>query len=400
MSLYWIFFSFIHFGLIAIIYKAVVQFHPNLTFRRGYLVLVSLFGLIFPFISFGNFQVPIQLNEITIGAIQSIPLVDVVLHSANREWFSVVYLVGFSFACLIIVLPYLRVWQMISKMPILENQSVKIRLNKNDIPTFSFWNQICLHENDVDKEVIVLHEKMHVKQVHSADKFVFDLLKIIFWFNPFVFWLEKSVSENHELLADEGVLENQQVNRKQYAEMLLESVWRKSMNLPVTTFFKKGGLKKRVLHILNKNPKPNKTLMKYSPLLITAVLAISFFTAACTKDSSGVADVMLDYEATVDVQPQFSSTNDSAYMDFFQKNIKYPESAKSAGIEGRVVIEFIVDKTGKILNPKVVKSSGNTDIDAEGVRLIGTMPNWEPGKKGGENVSTLFTMPISFKLKK
>ena len=89
----------------------------------------------------------------------------------------------------------------------------------------------------------------------------------------------------------------------------------------------------------------------------------------------------------------------TAMMNFIMENIKYPEDAKKAGKDGRVICSLIIDKDGKVTETHVVKSSGTQCLDDEAVRIINLMPNWKPGKDKGEPVSVLYTIPIVFKLK-
>jgi TonB family protein len=89
----------------------------------------------------------------------------------------------------------------------------------------------------------------------------------------------------------------------------------------------------------------------------------------------------------------------SAMMNFIMDNIKYPEDAKKAGKDGRVICSFIIDKEGKVTEPHVVQSSGTQSLDEEAVRLVSLMPDWKPGKDKGEPVSVLYTIPVLFKLK-
>jgi len=89
----------------------------------------------------------------------------------------------------------------------------------------------------------------------------------------------------------------------------------------------------------------------------------------------------------------------SAMMNFIMDNIKYPEDAKKANKDGRVICSFIIDKEGKVTEPHVVQSSGTQSLDDEAVRLVSLMPDWKPGKDKGEPVSVLYTIPVLFKLK-
>lgn len=85
-------------------------------------------------------------------------------------------------------------------------------------------------------------------------------------------------------------------------------------------------------------------------------------------------------------------------LEFIAKNIKYPPQAIENKEEGQVVVQFIVSKNGKLLNPIVVKSVSPL-LDAEAIRVINSMPDWIPGKHKGENVNSRFTLPVRFRLK-
>jgi len=98
----------------------------------------------------------------------------------------------------------------------------------------------------------------------------------------------------------------------------------------------------------------------------------------------------------VEQMPNYKSSNDNL-MAFISKNIKYPEVAKSAGIEGKVMVEFVIDKQGKVRNAKVLKGIGS-GCDEEALRVINMMKDWEPGKQAGKPVNVKMVIPIHFKL--
>lgn len=93
--------------------------------------------------------------------------------------------------------------------------------------------------------------------------------------------------------------------------------------------------------------------------------------------------------------PQFKG-GDAVLMDYINKNLVYPAEAKDKGIQGRVVCKFIVERDGAISGIKVVKSVDPL-LDNEAIRLIKSMPKWNPGKQNGEKVRVYFTLPITFK---
>ena len=84
-------------------------------------------------------------------------------------------------------------------------------------------------------------------------------------------------------------------------------------------------------------------------------------------------------------------------MKWLGKNIKYPTTAKEKGIQGRVIMQFVVERDGSITEPKVVRGV-DPDLDKEALRVISMMPNWKPGKHQGEAVRVKYTLPVMYRL--
>jgi TonB family protein len=98
----------------------------------------------------------------------------------------------------------------------------------------------------------------------------------------------------------------------------------------------------------------------------------------------------------VEHMPQYPG-GASALFEFLSKTVKYPAAAEKAGTQGRVIVTFVVEQDGSIAEPTVVKSV-SPELDAEAVRVINTMPNWEPGTQNGKAVRVKYTVPINFAL--
>jgi len=98
----------------------------------------------------------------------------------------------------------------------------------------------------------------------------------------------------------------------------------------------------------------------------------------------------------VEQQPQFPG-GDAALMRYLSSNLKYPPAAAEQGISGRIVVQFVVSKTGAISDVKVIQPL-HPSCDREAVRLISSMPKWVPGKQNGIPVNVYFSVPIRFKL--
>lgn len=127
--------------------------------------------------------------------------------------------------------------------------------------------------------------------------------------------------------------------------------------------------------------------------------APSFAPDLSVKKSQTSEDVVSYYDC--DQRPMFLNSADP--RNFLEKwvyqYVKYPEEAVREGIQGRVMVDFIIEKDGKISNVKVSKSV-SPELDARAVKVISASPKWKPGKLKGEKVRTAMTIPVEFRLEK
>jgi protein TonB len=98
----------------------------------------------------------------------------------------------------------------------------------------------------------------------------------------------------------------------------------------------------------------------------------------------------------VEQQPEFEGGL-QAMMNFIQKNMKYPASARRMGVDGTVYVSFVVSKDGSISEVKTIRGI-SADCDKEAMRVVQIMPPWKPGKQNGKPVFVRFVLPIKFKL--
>jgi TonB family protein len=101
---------------------------------------------------------------------------------------------------------------------------------------------------------------------------------------------------------------------------------------------------------------------------------------------------------TVYLQTPIAAQPKPEVNKWLSRGIKYPRNARKKRITGKVVIEFIVDKMGVVQRPIVVISSGNKELDDEGLRVVSMMPQWWPGLVNGEAVPVLQKFPLTFRL--
>ncbi|MBO7588727.1 MAG: TonB family protein, partial [Bacteroidaceae bacterium] len=98
----------------------------------------------------------------------------------------------------------------------------------------------------------------------------------------------------------------------------------------------------------------------------------------------------------VEERPEFPG-GQAALMEYLRKNIKYPAICRENNIQGRVLIQFVVNRDGSIVDPEVVRSV-EPHLDKEALRVISSMPKWKPGLQRGKPVRVKFTVPVNFKL--
>lgn len=98
----------------------------------------------------------------------------------------------------------------------------------------------------------------------------------------------------------------------------------------------------------------------------------------------------------VEEMPQFRNGT-SDLMKYLSENIKYPTVSAEQGVQGKVVVQFVVGTEGEILNPVVLRGV-DPYLDKEAVRVISSMPRWKPGKQRGKAVRVKYTVPVVFKL--
>ncbi len=104
-----------------------------------------------------------------------------------------------------------------------------------------------------------------------------------------------------------------------------------------------------------------------------------------------------DFIIIIDEQPEFPGGT-SALLEYFRNSIEYPQDALKDSIEGRVIVNFIVEEDGSITNPKVIKSI-SPSVDAEALRIVSQMPKWKPAKQKGKSIRIRYTVPIAFRIR-
>lgn len=297
----------------------------------------------------------------------------------------------------------------LSSMNTIEKEGLKININR--IQNFSFFNWIFIRESDQNNLSIIEHERAHARMLHSLDIIIIKVFQSVFWINPLGFLIEKELRLQHEYEVDQMVLRNHN-SLIDYQQMLLNQVFQTEFNL-VTNNFNQSFLKNRFAMMTKKEN------TKSRPLLLAALFTVSILTPilfSCSMESKQenqtlapieenqkTQEVVLekvtetdDLFTVVEEMPKFPG-GDQAMYEYIGKNLEYPAKAKEENIQGRVVVEFVVEKDGKITHAKVIQGIGY-GCDEAAKEIIAGMPNWSPGKQRGKEVRVKFALPLNFKL--
>ena len=290
---------------------------------------------------------------------------------------------------------------------------------------FSWMHYIVMNRSDYETSdaAILAHERGHIRLHHSWDLLLVDTLTALQWFNPAMWMLRSDLRAIHEYEADAAVL-SQGINARQYQYLLIT----KAAGIggySLANGISHSTLKNRINMMLHTKSDRSRLLKLLALLPIVGIaLAVNAEKVVdvrydepqkqnTKKKVKGVAEKKADTSETntavgtfepvqgdvfdvVEEMPQYPG-GPQALFKFLGENVHYPEEAEKAGIQGRVIATFVVEKDGSISQPTVVKSVDPL-LDAEAIRVISAMPNWKPGRQNGKVVRVKYTVPLSFNL--
>lgn len=269
---------------------------------------------------------------------------------------------------------------------------------------FSFFGWIFLYLPQLDKDnedEILMHEQTHARQWHSVDVILAEIVNIVCWLNPFSWLLKTEIRLNLEYLADNQVTEVVS-DCKQYQYHLLGLAHTKKI-VGLCNNFNVSYLKHRII-MMNKKRTCTVGRIKYVLFLPLAVALLLGSNISCVSieeqeevvEASVSRTVEGEVSQIVDEMPDFPGGMKEC-MEFLSKNIKYPSQALENGVQGRVIVQFVVTKEGYIADAKVVRSI-DPFLDAEALRVVNAMPQWNPGRQKGKAVNVKYTIPVKFRL--
>lgn len=276
-----------------------------------------------------------------------------------------------------------------------------IRKVRNIKGSFTFFNWIFLSD-EIDKkgqdyDVIVKHEKAHASMGHTYDILFFELFKVCFWWLPTAWFINKEIRKIHEYQADAYALKSYNID--QYSIILINSTL-KSNGLSLASSFHEGLILKRLIAM--KQQAKNVSPWKLGAL--GSLCVILFVVFACSEEldpkskeiSSQSNKMEVDVFTVVEEQPQYEGGMDAFYR-YVANEMTYPLQARQMGVEGRVDVQFVIEKDGSLSDVKAIKGIG-AGCDSEAVRVVQNASSFKPGTQRGKPVRVRMVMPIIFKL--
>ena len=280
--------------LLFVLYKALLEKEKHFKLNRIYLLSSLVMGLLLPLISYVPVEetavfpaITSQISDVYQSKVKAMETYasPVILSTKTNStsfvlnWmliFQVIYFLGLSFALLRIAKSFSKLYKLLVKSQVFKKSThSEIIVSENILP-FSFMQYVFIGNQDYnsgERNNILNHELYHVQSLHSIDVLFVELLKIIFWWHPMVYFYKQTIAENHEYSADQAVLI--QSSRKQYCELLMKATF-PGVNLELTNPFFQTFIKKRITMMYQKESS-RITLLKYPLALIAVVFMATIF---------------------------------------------------------------------------------------------------------------------------
>lgn len=457
-------------SVFAMIYILFLRKETFFKLNRLFLLSSVLFSVVLPFLKFHIYNAdPVMLAEITVtpyrNLIQAVTVygkdlsgsVEQAILSANL--LILLYVAGVTFFLCRFLFRLAVLVRLIAKNQVqYQHGFYLVTLNKKFSP-FSFLKYVfvsnSLQQNE-DYPKMIAHELEHVKQGHTYDVIILELLLVFQWFNPFFWMMRRAIRENHEYLADQAVLKSG-INRGYYKKLLLNQFV--GIQFEMTNSFNYSLIKSRIKMMSRIKSSRFANIKIIFGLLAAAMLMVVF---ACEKKESFEMDpgkiqptqemkvtlndgklkiegadenlekikslfsddtgfeisydslgniILLKKEdkekiaQMEDNEPVFYIVEDmpefpggeSALRKFITSSIEYPEIAVAKGIQGKVYVSFIVKKDGSVAGAKIARGV-DPALDKEALRVVNSLPKWQPGIQRGTPVNVSYTVPINFML--
>ena len=416
--------------LFQVLFLAIYDFFLSketfFTKNRWYLLSTPIVSFLLPLVQIPSFQKAIPQEYVTY-------LPEIILSPERviqeASWYQsvnyldVFFLVGVVLFSILFATKLVKIIKLIRAYKLRKKEGFTLVLIPKQSKAFSFFNYIFLGEEipDTQKEQIIAHELVHSKQKHSFDLLLFELLKIMMWFNPMIYSYQKRITLVHEYISDAVATKSEP--KDEYINQLLSNFFQVENIAFINQFYKQTLIKKRIIMMKKKQSKKMNQL-KYL-VLIPVLLSMLFYTScSSSRQVTKTAKAIEITEEVVEVEEVEVSIESVSFMkiekgptfpgcetgdkDCFSKMVqkhfsrnfdaKLPNSLGLSAGKKRVFIGFKVDVNGGVVDVKV--RAPHLKLKAEVLRVMKTLPKMLPGQIKGENVAVNYTIPFTLLIDK
>lgn len=373
------------YSLFYLFYFLFFRNNTNFQVNRFYLLLSLPLSFIIPII-----KTSVNVSSNFQAILPTIELSNISAQNNSFSWNDIFLTTYISIACFLFIRLVFSIYKTL--------KTIK-QINKGELTEvlpFSFFGYIHIPTNLPEEERIAIfhHEKVHSNQIHSFDILIYEISKILLWWNPFIWMGVNSVKCNHEFIADS--LASQKSTK--YSSILVAQLLGVNCSLLANNFNYKPLIKRRI--IMMKSKKSTRlSVLKYTlvvPVIAITTLAFNSREIKTTPEKTIQLQHTDEVYEKVDKMPVFNGGQEGL-MKYLVNEIKYPKQSQKDNVQGKVFIEFIVAKDGSVKDVKILKPVDSL-LDKEATRVISGMPNWTPGEHKGKKVSVKLVLPIIFQL--
>ncbi|HWB24850.1 MAG TPA: M56 family metallopeptidase [Chitinophagaceae bacterium] len=258
-------------------YHLLLRRITHYTWNRWYFLVCTVLSFIIPAVNINVFVQQQQLNHIyfinRLPAIYTTPAINTITNPSSwdvQTVAAIVFIAGIAVLALRLVVQFLSLLRLQANAKLVSNGDIKLYHLENSIAPFSFNNSIYCNNNMYDRremEEVIRHELVHVKQKHTADVLLAEILCLVNWYNPFAWMIKSAMKENLEFIADDTVLQ-QGISRQNYQYLILKVTG--NMPYAIASNLNFSSLKKRIA-MMNKHKTSKAHLLKF--LFIVPVIS-------------------------------------------------------------------------------------------------------------------------------
>ncbi|MBC3757044.1 energy transducer TonB [Hyunsoonleella sp. SJ7] len=302
--------------LFLIIYDVFLKKETFFNWNRAYLLITPILSLLIPFVKINSFkdvisqefmvQLPaVFMGDATVAEQNPIQISQSTAVQTSLSTWETLMLMGTVIAGVLLVFKLLKLLKLLKRSTKEAKGKLVMVKVSNSKMAFSFFNYVFIGDgiDNTEKATILKHEMVHIKQKHTFDLLLFELLRIVFWFNPLVYMYQNRIMALHEFIADAQA--TKQHDMSAYYQNLLSQVFdTKSLSF-INPFYKQSLIKNRII-MLQKSKSKQIKLLKYM-VLIPVVLGMLIYTS-CEKEVYSSEDLS-QYSFTISKEEHDSNAN-------------------------------------------------------------------------------------------